>query len=270
MLSPKYAFSARSASARSSFAATWLVRAVTYGAPTLEWARQGSAFALALALFLGAVDGWFRVRVSRSAQSFAAEADALVISSGVQNVRVAWSHVLGVEVWHRLNRVDYVAVHYRATAGASVATCWEQGARDELLQFVRQCAERVQAVGPRTTLALADLGDRTVRLALQRRLAVDLALALLVGIFCGIASHAIWLGAAAGVVSTLMVTAPHLGRKELAMKDGVWWERRRNGELSRLRVIPPSLKLWVSFLNQTAGSSELTALDTTASAGQER
>jgi len=39
-------------------------------------------------------------------------------------------------MWRRLNRVDYVAVHYRTTAGNEVATCWEQGRREELLLFV--------------------------------------------------------------------------------------------------------------------------------------
>jgi hypothetical protein len=255
MFVPMHAFSARTAGARSSFAAIWLVRVATYGVPTLASVRQGQAFALGLALFLGALDGWFRLRVARTARSLIAEADAMVISSGLDIARIAWPNVLAIEVWHRLNRVDYVAVHYRATGGNSVSTCWEQGNRDGLLELVRRCGALVQAVGPRTTIALAHLGDRAVRLALLRRLSHDLALALLVGTLCGITNHAIWLGAAAGFVSTLMTAAPYLNRAELVMRDGVWWQRAKNGELVSLRVIPRSLRLWVGSLSETARPS---------------
>lgn len=254
MFAPTYAFSAKSATARSSIVATWLVRAAAYSVPTLESARQGQAFALALALFLGAIDGWFRTRVSRTARSFVAQTDALVISSGFARARIAWSDVLAIEVWQRLNRVDYVTVHYRSTHGNAVATCWEQGDRDRLLELVRECAAFVQAVEPRTTITRAQLTDRAVGVPLLRRLSLDLALALVIGTLCGITTRALWLGAAAGLLSTLVTAAPYLRRKELLLRDGVWWERAKNGQLLRLRVIPRSLRRWVDTLSETTRS----------------
>lgn len=245
-----HAFSATSAGARCSVLATWLVRAVTYSLPSFMWTEQGRGYAAALALFLGAVDGWSRLRLTRSARSFVAETDALVVSSGLASDRIAWSDVLAIEIWHRPNRVDYAAVHYRAPAGKSVATCWEQDHREELLRFVRQCANRVQAVGPRRTIARVHLGDQAVYLALLRRLSLDVALALLVGVLCGIASHAVWLGAAAGLLSTFIAGAPYLHHSELVHKDGVWWQRRRNGELAPLAVVPLSLRLWAGCLSE--------------------
>jgi hypothetical protein len=228
--------------------ATWLVRAVTYSLPTIEWTGQGQGYALALALSLGALDGWFRLRLARTAQSLVAEADALVISSAFDSARIAWSDVLAIEVWHRLNRVDYTAVHYRTKAGNSVATCWEQGDREQLLRFVRECAALVHAAGSHRTIARVHLGDRAVYLALLRRLALDMALALLVGLLCGNASHAIWLGATAGLVSASMAATPYLHRSELVHSAGVWWHRHGNGELVRVAVIPQSLRLWCSLL----------------------
>lgn len=228
--------------------ATLLVRALTYALPPFLAAEQGYGHALALALFLGVLDGWFRLHVARTARSLVAETDALVIASGLDSVRTAWSNVLAIEVWHRLNRMDYVAVHYRGTAGNTVATCWAQGQREDLLLFVQECAKLAQAAGPRNTIARANLGDHAVDLALLRRLSLDLALALLVGMLCGITSHAIWLGAAAGLPSTLMAAAPYLHRAELVRSEGVWWQHHKNGELTRLRVIPRSLRLWTRAL----------------------
>jgi hypothetical protein len=79
---------------------------------------------------------------------------------------------------------------------------------------------------------------------------LDVALALLVGILCEIPSHAIWLGAAAGLLSAAMATTPYLHRPKLVRKDGVWWQRRGNGELTRLHVIPRSLRLWASYSSE--------------------
>jgi hypothetical protein len=229
---------------------TWLVRAVTYGVPTLVWTKQGQAYALTLALFLGAVDGWFRLRVGRTARSLVADADALTISSGLDSTRIPWSNVLAVEVWHRLNRLDYVAVHYETATGNSVATCWEQGDREALLRFVQQCATQAQAAEPRKAIVRARLGDRAVYVSLLRRLSLDLALALLVGMLCGIASHALWLGAAAALSSGLLAATPYLHGAELVHRDGVWWQRRGNGKLAPLRGIPQSLRLWAGHLSE--------------------
>lgn len=229
--------------------ATWLVRAVTYSLPTLEW--NGHGYALTVALFLGALDGWFRLRVGRTARSLVAEVDALIISSGFDSVRVPWSKVLAVEVWHRLNRVDYVAVHYRATVGNSVATCWEQGHREALLVFVHRCAALARAAEPRKTIVRAQLGDRAVYVALLRRLSLDVAFALLVGMLCGTARHALWLGAAAGLLSTFLAATPYFHGSELVLNNGMWWQRRRNGELAAVRVTPQSLRLWAGYLSST-------------------
>ena len=204
-----------------------------------------------LALFLGALDGWFRLRVARTARSLVAETDALVISSGFASIRIAWSSVLAVEVWHRLNRVDYVALHYRARNGNSVATCWEQGSREELLLFLRHCAKLAQVAGLRRTVVFANLRDRGVFAPLLKRLSVDLAIALLAGLLCGITCRAIGLGAAAGFLSTAMAAAPYRSRKELfRSEDGVWRRRGRNGELVALPVIPRSVGLWIRALSE--------------------
>jgi len=253
MLAPRYAFSARTAAARSSVVATSLVRAVTYSVPILVYAGQDRGFALWLALIFGGLDGWFRLRVARTARSLVAELDALVIESGFASTRIAWTSVLAVEVWQRMNRVDYVALHYRARKGNSVATCWDQGRREELLQFVRHCAEQVQVAGPRRTVAVAHLGDRDVYSRLFGRLSVDLVLALLVGALCEMPGRALGLGAVAGLLSTSMVAAHYCCRKELVRSDdGVWRRRARNGQLTPVRVIPRSLGLWIRALSEPA------------------
>lgn len=249
-----HAFGASAVTTATSILASWLVRGVTYSLPTLLWQSGGQRDAVALALALGLLDGCNRLRLARTARSVVAAADALVISSGLGSTRVDWSDVLAVEVWHRLNRVDSTAVHYRTTAGIVVATCWEQGRRKELVQFVRQCAALAKAACPRRTIVRARLGDRSVYLALMRRLSLDVASALLVGLLWGNASHALWLGAAAALLSASLAATPHLHRAELVLRDGVWWRHRSNGDLARLRVLPKSLRLWASYLNETKHS----------------
>jgi hypothetical protein len=76
-----------------------------------------------------------------------------------------------------------------------------------------------------------------------------LSRALLVGAHCGIASHAVLLGATAGVLSTVLATTLYLCHSELVHKDGVWWQRRKDGELARLTAVPRSLRLWTSCLS---------------------
>lgn len=244
------AFSVTTTAATSSMLVTWLVRVVAYGLPTLVSTEQGQGHALVAALFLGALDGWFRLRLARSARSLVADADALVIRSGLDSARIAWSNVLAIEVWHRLSRVDYLAVHYRTATGRAVATCWGQDRRDELLLFVRECAVLARAAGPNRTMVRAHLGHHAVYLALLRHLLLDVALALLVGLLCGIAGRALWLGAAAGFLSASIAATPYLHRSELVRIDGAWWRTRRNGELARLRVVPRSLRLWAAYLSE--------------------
>jgi hypothetical protein len=225
--------------------AVWLVRGVTYCMPALFWDRQEPSFAFAFALFLGLIDGLFRWRVARTARSFVAETDALVISSGLATARVAWSNVLAIEVWHRPNRVDSAAVHYRTTSGYEVATCWEQSHRAELVLFVRRCAAFAKAARPRRTIVRVNLSDRAAYSALLRRLLLDVALAGLAGMLCGTPCHALWLGATAGLLSAALAAIPYLHCATLVRRDGMWWRRRKNGELTRLRSLPRSLRLWV-------------------------
>jgi len=246
-----HTFSARTAGARSSFLATWLVRVVTYSLPTLVWQDQGPGYALELALLLGALDGWFRLRVARTARSLAAEPDALVISSGLDSARIAWSNVLAIEVWHRLNRVDYAAVHYRTASGNSVATCWEQGHREELLLFVGECAALAQGAVPRRAITRAYLGDRAVYLGLLQHLCLDVAMALLVGVVLGVVRQAILVGAVSGVLSALLAATPYVHPAELVRTDGMWWQRRRSGQLSPVRILPNSLRAWARSLNES-------------------
>jgi hypothetical protein len=144
------------------------------------------------------------------------------------------------------------AVHYQAPGGNFVATSWEQGNRERLLEFVRKSAKLVQRAGARTTITRAHLGDRPVRFALLRRLSLDLALALSVGVLCGVARDAIWLGTLAALPSTLLAATRYLRLKELELRDGIWCERRHEGELVPLRVIPRALRPWVDCLNQDA------------------
>ena len=131
-----------------------------------------------------------------------------------------------------------------------MATCWDQDSHHELLLFVRECAVFARAAGSRRTIARAHLGDQPVYLALLRHLLLDAALALLVGMLCGITSYALCLGAAAGLLSASMAATPYLHRSELVRIDGVWWRPRRTGELERLRVLPRSLRLWAGYLSE--------------------
>jgi hypothetical protein len=108
----------------------------------------------------------------------------------------------------------------------------------------------------------AHLGDRGVYLALLRRLSLDIASALLVGLLCSNASHALWLGAAAALLSASLAATPYLHRAELVLHDGVWWQHRNNGDLTRLRVVPKSLRLWASYLSEQEAGKQAWALAT--------
>lgn len=246
-----YSFSARSAVARASIAASWLVRVAAYAWPTLVSLQDGFGSALPFALACGLMDGLFRLQVGRNARSFVAEADALVIASGFSTLRIAWSKVTAIETWQQRNRVDLVAVHYEGDAGIAVATCWDQNHREECQAFVRRCAELVQTAGPRSSITRASLAERSVQLLLLRHLALDVAITLLAGILCGVVGQAIWLGLATATVSTSLAASVFLRSARLEAKDGLWWRRGNGEKLERLRVVPRSLRLWVDCLSQT-------------------
>lgn len=76
--------------------------------------------------------------------------------------------------------------------------------------------------------------------------------ALSVGVLCGVARDAIWLGTLAALPSTLLAATRYLRLKELELRDGIWCERRHKGELVPLRVIAGALRPWVDCLNQDA------------------
>jgi hypothetical protein len=243
------AFAARTPGALLGNFVNWLLRGVTYSVPTLLWGQQWPLDAVAAALFLGLLDGWSRLRLARTARAFVAETDGLIISSGFESIRVAWANLLAVEVWHRMNRLDYAAVHYRTPAGNVVATCWEQDRREELLRFVRSCAAFANAADPHRRIVRVHLGDRAVYLAFLQRLSLDVTVALTLGMLGGIASHALWLGATAGLVSASLAATPYLHRAELVLHDGIWWQRTK-GTLEPLRAVPGSLCLWAGCLGE--------------------
>lgn len=59
-------------------------------------------------------------------------------------LHLAWPRdVLAIQTWQRINRVGYVAVHYRSAGGPVVATCWEQNGHEEMVAFVRERADAV-------------------------------------------------------------------------------------------------------------------------------
>lgn len=241
------AFAARTPGALLGNFVNWLLRGVTCSLPTLLWAQRWPLEAAAAALFLGLLDGWSRLRLARTARAFVAEPEGLVISSGLDSIRVAWSDVLAVEVWHRMNRVDYAAVHYRTPAGNVVATCWDQDHREELLGFVRRCAALANAGNPPRRIVRVHLGDRAAYVTLLRRLSLDVAMALTLGMLGGVASHALWLGATAGLVSASLAATPYLQPAELVLHDGIWWQRTK-GTLKPLRAVPGSLRFWAGCL----------------------
>jgi len=74
------------------------------------------------------------------------------------------------------------------------------------------------------------------------------AFALFLGLcwsVCFAASSALlWLGAATGLLSASLAATPYLHCTALVRRDGVWWRRRKNGKLERLRGLPRSLRLW--------------------------
>jgi hypothetical protein len=115
---------------------------------------------------------------------------------------------------------------------------------------VRECSISAQAAGPHRTIARANLTHQAVYLALLRHLLLDVALAVLVGMLCGIASFGLCLGTAAALLSASMAATPYLHSAELVRIDGAWWRPRRNGELVRLPVVPRSLRLWAGYFSE--------------------
>jgi len=240
-------FEAKRFASRTSGLACLLVRSTSCLLPTVLLLQHDIATAVVVAMSLGVADGWSRLWVSRTADSFTAELDGLVISSGLASRCVAWADVLAIQTWQRINRVDYVAIHYRSADGPAVATCWEQNGHEEMVAFVRECAGAVTS--QRETVALGAIRDRAIWSALLTRFVLDVVVALTWGFVLGIVGPALLLGTVAASVSTVFASTRYsLRPTTLRLKDGLWWLRGTNGSDRALRTVPRSLRLWVNSL----------------------
>jgi hypothetical protein len=207
---------------------------------------------LVAAIFLGATDGRVRLWMARTAAGFIARQHQLVISPGVQTVKIPWADVLAIETFEGVNRVDYVVVHYQSPSGLAAASCWEQNGRDDVLAFVRAAAARVNAESRRATITLAALRDQGVWRPLLERFIVDVAVASIVGLILGFVGTAALLGVLSASLSAGLAASRYsLQTTRLIWKDGLWW-RAKGSETRALRVVPPSLRLWVDALDATA------------------
>lgn len=240
-------FEAKRFASRTSGVACLLVRSTSCLLPTVLLSQHDFATGMVAALSLGLADGWSRLWISRTAGSFAAEVEGLVVSSGLASRRIAWADVMAIQTWQRINRVDYVVVHYRSASGMAVATCWEQNGHDELVAFVRACTG---AVTPgRETIALAGLQDRAIWAPLFKRLALDVAVASILGFVLGVVGPAFTLGLTAASVSTLLASSRYAPRApSLVLRDGRWWQSGTDGTVHALQTLPRSLRFWLNAL----------------------
>jgi len=223
-----------------------LFRGVSWSLPLQTLAQGDLRSAIIFALVLGFAEGSARVRIARTALKLAATARGLVITSGFATSRVRWADVLAVETWRRINGVDRVAVHYRGAHGGAVATCWDHFSRSELLTFVTACGARVSKKNDREKITLVGLSERGAWLPIVQRLALDLAIAACLSWFV---KRALLLGAISGGMSALLACSVYAPKnRDFILKDGLWWRDTRRG-LSRLSVIPPSLRMWVDALS---------------------
>lgn len=225
----------------------WLFRGVSWSLPLQPLAQGELRDAVVFALVLGCFEGSTRLRIHRTARSLEATARGLVITSAFATWRVPWAQVLAIETRRRGGGVDHVAVHYRSAGGGAVSTCWERFSRSELLAFVSACGARANKKKDRKKITLVGLSERGAWLPIVRRLALDLAIAVCLSWF---ERRALLLGAIAGGMSALLACAEYAPKnRDFILKDGLWWRETKNG-LSRLHVIPPSLRLWVDALSR--------------------
>ena len=178
-----------------------LVRFARWVLPAACLMERHHASALGAALFLGLVDGGFRLLLSRTSRSFRAELAGLIITSGFSTRVVPWPTLLAIQTWQTYKREDYVAVHYRSAQGVEVATCWEQDCYDELLAFVRASAARVRSSSGELRITTAGWRERGVWLPLVRHFAQDLAIAALIGFAIGFFHQTLLLGLLAAALS---------------------------------------------------------------------
>lgn len=239
-------FAVRRPSSLASPVLILLFRCATWIVPLQSLIQQDFRSALFFAFFLGCADGGARIRVARTARCLEATKRGLVISSTFGTSRVAWSEVLAIQTWRRINDVNIVAVHYRGARGGTIATCWEQFCRPELQRFVTACGARANKKSDRMTITLVGLKERGVWLPIAQRWAQDLAVAAFLALFL---RPALLLGLVSASVSALIACFAHSPtNRDFVLTDGVWWRVTKRGP-RRLTVIPPQLRMWVDALS---------------------
>jgi hypothetical protein len=241
-------FAARHPAAQFSPFYALVLRAGSWLFPLTTLHHDVSGAAVCGALLMGIVYGRSRLMTSRTARSLVATRDRLTISRALGAERVDWSSVLAIESWQRMNRVKYVAVHYRSAGRTQVATCWDQDADEDLQEFLHQCAAAVSSNAPRDAITVAGLLDRGVWLPVVRRFVIDVAVTASAGFAFGLARRALAFGLiTASVAALLEVSRCPLTTMQLVSSEGLWWRSTQRG-LRRLRLIPRSLRLWVRAL----------------------
>ena len=234
--------------------ADWVSRLVMCGLPTIIFTPGHFGFSAATALWLGFMDGFARLWGSCSSRALVAEPEGLTISCLFSCRIVLWANVSAIRTWHHLNRLEYVAVHYRGADGRlQIASCLDQCDADELREFVSACAGYASSAAPRRNITFAGLRDQGVYLPLFRRFTQDIATATVVGWALGTMSTAIALGLLAASLSLLVALIRHPFRTTTFVeKEGLWCSGSRGLEARPLQLIPRSLQLWVRGLAEAA------------------
>jgi len=239
--------------------AEFLIRLVMCTLPVATFVEQGVGMAAALAVFLGIVDGNYRLG-SYTSRSLVADVRGLEITCGLSVQVIAWSDVSAIQVWQHFNRVDFVAVHCFRAGRLDVATCASRYAEDELRAFVRACASYVSFGAPRLSISVAGLSESRIYGPSLKRLFQDVALATVVGALLGVAGPSFILGLIAALLSAggAVIRYPVRSTK-LVQQNGSWWTEdrdgcSRSGELRPLRAIPRALRLWVECLGEVASA----------------
>lgn len=234
--------------------ADWLSRLVMCGVPTLVFSSGHFAFAVIIALWLGAMDGFARLWGSCSSRALVAEPEGLTISSLFSCRIVPWANVSAIRTWHNLNHLWYVAVHYRRADGRlEVASCLDQCDADEARDFVCACASYASSGSRRRSITLAGLRDQGVYLPLFRRFTHDVAIATVVGWAFGSMGTAFLFGLLAAAQSLLIALIRHpLRTTTFVEQDGLWCSCSKGLEARPLRLIPRSLQVWVRGLAEAA------------------
>jgi hypothetical protein len=242
-------FAAKSGSSLTIWIPLLLARGATWILPALTLIQQGEQDARFFVVPLGLVDGFIRLRASRSARSLDATRDGLVIAAGLGSTSVAWVDVLGIQTSRNVGDVHNVAVHYRTARGGNIATCWEQFEGAELKSFVMACGAYVNQHSVRAKITLFGVEARPVWSSLANRFAQDVAIATCFALVLGPAL--LPLGIVAALASACVACLRYPPGKSYILTERVWWRETSRGP-RRLKVIPPSLRLWVDALSRSS------------------